>query len=546
MTNFNNENGLPQSSVSFAEMDGDGYLWLATQAGIVRYDGQRFRLFNNTNSPLVRNRYCVLGKDTKGRIYCIDDFGSISFYNSKTGFSKPSVRRMLAPTADGGLIDLNQFDFREMTPYINRLSYGANAYGLLSKYYKTVNGKGFLTFAIFLSGYVSNNKVRKVDSLDFHTGTHFAIASIGTKLFYINRKREFVLVDSSGARTYQTIPFAMPWRRLLNYYPAVTLHQQGDQVLLNVDGDIYEVALKGDKLEFRLLISIKDVPYITCIRYYPEQNLLIVGSNSKGLFLFKKEELAAAGKNNENPNAFYALAPYGDTQVVATTGTLPRSPRVLHTRDALNRYSILRDRGRYYWYSSGLALLRTDDRFRVLKRIPLSAWLSCVQEDEQGAIWIVEGAYTFGRVQADSIQHYQLKNREEKNIECFIPAGDQTFWLVGRGLCMWLDVKHHRQRIYHEFDKIELRTVLRDKQGNVWLGSYGQGYFLFRNGRFTKMPEDEMRYLKVVHSFLEDSKGFLWMTTNNGLFQCAVNDLIVMPTEKQDRYITIIMEKKAV
>jgi signal transduction histidine kinase len=90
---------------------------------------------------------------------------------------------------------------------------------------------------------------------------------------------------------------------------------------------------------------------------------------------------------------------------------------------------------------------------------------------------------------------------------------------------MWLDVKNHKQRIYHEFDNVELRTVYRDKKGNLWLGSYGQGYFLFRNGRFTKMPEDEAHHLKIVHCFLEDRKGFIWMTTNNGLFQCAVNDL---------------------
>ena len=90
---------------------------------------------------------------------------------------------------------------------------------------------------------------------------------------------------------------------------------------------------------------------------------------------------------------------------------------------------------------------------------------------------------------------------------------------------MWLDVKHHRQRIYHEFDNIELRTVYRDKQGNLWLGSYGQGYYLFRDGRFTKMPEDEAYRLKIVSCFLEDRKGFIWMTTNNGLFQCAVKDL---------------------
>jgi signal transduction histidine kinase len=39
------------------------------------------------------------------------------------------------------------------------------------------------------------------------------------------------------------------------------------------------------------------------------------------------------------------------------------------------------------------------------------------------------------------------------------------------------------------------------------------------------MPEDKTHALSSVHCFLEDNKGFIWMTTNNGLFQCATNDL---------------------
>jgi signal transduction histidine kinase len=139
-----------------------------------------------------------------------------------------------------------------------------------------------------------------------------------------------------------------------------------------------------------------------------------------------------------------------------------------------------------------------------------------------------QGLRDFGRVQGDTFQRYKLDSLEGRGIKTinnFIPAGNQTFWLVGYRLCIWLDVKHHRQRIYHEFDNIELRTAYIDKKGNLWLGSYGQGYFLFRNGRFIKMPEDKVHALSSVHCFLEDNKGFIWMTTNNGLFQCAVDDL---------------------
>jgi signal transduction histidine kinase len=523
VTNFNNENGLPQNSVNFAEMDNDGYLWLATQAGIVRYDGQRFRLFDNTNSSLQWNRYLMLGKDDNGRIYCMDAGLKISFYNNRTGFSKPKVMPNIVPATDGGIIDLNRLDMGGLTPFTKRTPYRYYSYEF--KYHSIDNKKGFLILHYFFAGYVSNGKVRRIDTIDHYPETHLAIGCIGSKLCYISQNRDFVLIDANGVRTHQKIPFAVPWNKLRSNATYVSFFRQKNQLLLNLDGDIYEVVMTGGELKFRHIIQVKDIPFITCIRYYPEQGLLVIGSNTKGLFLFKKQQLASVGKNPANPNAFYALVPYGNNQVIATTGILPHSPSVPGAEDALNRYSILRDHNRHYWYANGITLLETDDRFKVLKRVPLTAWLGCVQEDDQGTIWLNQGDRNFGQVRADTFQPYKLEGIERKSIFSFIPAGNQTFWLVGEGLCMWLDVKHHRQHIYHEFDNIQLRTAYLDKQGSLWLGSYGQGYFLFQNSRFKKMPEDEAQYLKVVNCFLEDRKGFIWMTTNNGLFQCAVNDL---------------------
>jgi len=525
MTNFNNENGLPQNSVIHVQMDDDGYLWLTTQAGIVRYDGQRFRLFNNTNSGLKRNRFIMLGKDNGGRIYCTDDHANISFYHTRTGFSRPIAMRDVVPTADGGLLALNQFDIRPFAPLLNRFSFKHEMYSFLFKYFGTGSGKGFMVMNYGFAGYVSSGKVRRLDTLNWHIGTHLAMAGIGDKLCYIDKSREFVLIDSNGVRTRQKIPFAVPWDKLQLYISAVAFFRHGDQLLINVDGDIYEVVLTGGKLEFLPLIGAKDIPFINCIRYYREQGLLVIGSNTSGLFLFKKQRMVSVGKNKSNPNAFYALALYGKDQVIATTGVLPNSPPVPGTSDALDRYSMVRDHNGHYWYSNQKRIQEADSRFRVLKKISLAEWLVCIQEDEQGVIWLSSGERTFGRIQTDTFQRYPLEGIAGKSIECFIPAGSQTFWVVGKGLCLWLDVKHRRQRIYHEFDHVELRSVYTDKQGNLWLGSYGQGYYLLRNRRFLKMPEDRAHALSIVHCFLEDNKGFIWMTTNNGLFQCAVNDL---------------------
>src|SRR5689334_15506965 len=55
---WNTDNGLPQNSVNAILQTRDGYLWLATSDGLVRYDGVRFTVFNKGNTDgILSNRF---------------------------------------------------------------------------------------------------------------------------------------------------------------------------------------------------------------------------------------------------------------------------------------------------------------------------------------------------------------------------------------------------------------------------------------------------------------------------------------------------------
>jgi C4-dicarboxylate-specific signal transduction histidine kinase/ligand-binding sensor domain-containing protein len=45
------QDGLPSNTVRDITQTADGYLWLATHAGLVRFDGERFKTFNTAGSP---------------------------------------------------------------------------------------------------------------------------------------------------------------------------------------------------------------------------------------------------------------------------------------------------------------------------------------------------------------------------------------------------------------------------------------------------------------------------------------------------------------
>ena len=49
------DDGLPQSGVAAICQTEDGYLWLATQEGLARYDGREFVVFDKYNTPEFRD-----------------------------------------------------------------------------------------------------------------------------------------------------------------------------------------------------------------------------------------------------------------------------------------------------------------------------------------------------------------------------------------------------------------------------------------------------------------------------------------------------------
>src|SRR5579864_7289398 len=49
------EEGLPQNSVQVILQTRDGYLWMGTEEGLVRFNGVQFTLFNKATTAAIRH-----------------------------------------------------------------------------------------------------------------------------------------------------------------------------------------------------------------------------------------------------------------------------------------------------------------------------------------------------------------------------------------------------------------------------------------------------------------------------------------------------------
>src|ERR1700754_303300 len=76
---FTTDNGLPSNGIKGLQWDDStGFLWIATEAGVTRYNGADFVTFDRENTPgLVSERMLFLLKNHDGRIYSSDEHGDI-------------------------------------------------------------------------------------------------------------------------------------------------------------------------------------------------------------------------------------------------------------------------------------------------------------------------------------------------------------------------------------------------------------------------------------------------------------------------------------
>ncbi|WP_341837244.1 two-component regulator propeller domain-containing protein [Chitinophaga pollutisoli] len=87
LQHFDNSSGLPQNSVNAIAADPEGYIWLATEGGLVRYDGLHFKLRNAEHPALRNNRFYYIFHNREDR------FSAMNYDNEVVLIENGEVRR---------------------------------------------------------------------------------------------------------------------------------------------------------------------------------------------------------------------------------------------------------------------------------------------------------------------------------------------------------------------------------------------------------------------------------------------------------------------
>lgn len=84
--NYTTLNGLPSNTVYYTLQDSKGYMWFATDKGIVRFNGKEFKVFT-TIDGLSDNEFFDIYEDSKHRIWFTSFNGEPTFYENGIFYS---------------------------------------------------------------------------------------------------------------------------------------------------------------------------------------------------------------------------------------------------------------------------------------------------------------------------------------------------------------------------------------------------------------------------------------------------------------------------
>ena len=90
---FTTENGLPSTSITYIYQDSFGFVWIATENGLVRYDGARFVTYShreNDPSSLAHDFVTSLTEDKKGNLF-VSTYMGVQVYNYDTNTFSANV-----------------------------------------------------------------------------------------------------------------------------------------------------------------------------------------------------------------------------------------------------------------------------------------------------------------------------------------------------------------------------------------------------------------------------------------------------------------------
>jgi ligand-binding sensor domain-containing protein/signal transduction histidine kinase len=492
--------GLPQDFVQAITQTQDGYLWIGTLGGLVRFDGVRFTLFDSANTPGL--------KDSRITALCRGGGQSLWIGTAAGGVSRLERGAIIAFEPVGEPPD------RSMK-YVRSLFEARDG-----SLWVGTSGGGIRRFR-------NGHRVRNEEpSSPGHTIT--AIHEDHHGALWIGTTTEGITVlQRASALRYTTASGALPH----NWVHAIYEDSAG-AIWVGTRGGLTRIQ-DGQPTVFT---RKNGFPAAEARAVWEDQDRnLWVGTMGQGLIRWSHGRFVSlAGEGSLSDDNVISL--YEDQEGSLWVGTqkgLNRLKDVAFTsysrRDGLSHEqvnSLLRSRDDSVWIGTdGGGLNRfKDGQVRVFtKHDGLgSDYIGPLFESRDGSIWVGGDGY-ISHIRRGRITSYPTDPAGQGHFVSILGEDAQDRLVVSIADQPLLRFDAGRLVPYHPATAARHYrfSMLRDREGTLWFGTV-EGLARFKDGRYTVFTQKDGLPDDTVHSVYEDAEGTLWIATIGGL--CRFRD----------------------
>lgn len=538
------EDGLPQNSVQALIQDRIGYLWIGTQEGLVRFDGNRFTVFDTGNTPGLRSGdvRAVL-QDRGGHLWvgthgggltCLFQGGGSKTFTVREGLVHDQVlclaedrRGAIWVGTEGGISILEG----------DRLRTWAPARDIPDKAVKVLRADASGALWVGTGDGLFRIDGERVDSFSKADG----LLSAEILGITVDSHETIWVCTRGGLHRFLGGRFASYTRK--DGLP----HDIVWTALEDRDGNLW-VGTSAGLCRFKPgaceNFGVKDgLSYDLAWNLLEDaEGSLWVGTSSFGLNRFKDGKFITYGER-EGLSAEYAWCVLQDRSGALWVGTdLGGLNRIeggkvttYGERDGLCYVevgSLCEDRRGALWIGTprGISKLEAGRFTSYGERDGLAnTWIRTLVEDREGTVWAGTHGGGLARWTGSRFSMFTTADGLSSNYVRTIlqdRAGDLWVGTNGGGLSQIrggkvIGVYTKAQGLPSDF----VYSLHEDAGGVLWIGTAGGGLCRFKSGRFATVTTREGLFNDLVFRILEDDAGRLWMSCNKGIFSVARKDL---------------------
>jgi len=488
---WTSDSGLPQNSITTILQTHDGYLWLGTQEGLVRFDGVRFTVFDTRNTPAMNDDWVQALLESRdgtlwiGTVTGLARYKKGEFLPPLTGGLESAIVTALLEKRDGSVwiassLGITRMDAAGMHTYSTDAGLTGGRVNALAE-----DAEGYLWAggpwgaARFES---ANGRFQLWTVRDGFPGVVLTLLpDTDTAAFWAGTARGLVRVEGGVTRLYGAAEgLTHPFVRALARDRHGNLWVATDGGLFRFrDGRFVRYGESEGVSSNRILSLLED-----------REGSLWVGTSDGGLDRFREQRIATYTAS-EGLSDGKVWSVFEDSRGILWAGT---------AEGVLNR------------------LAPGSDRFEPVASVGAS--IMAIAEDARGGLWIGTRGAGLAHLEGARLRRYTAADGLSGNwVSTVLVDRRGAVWAgtMGSGVNRFENGKWTNYRRADGLGADAVFSLFEDRAGDLWIGTFGGGVTRLSEGRFQTFTTKDGLPHDVVVSTFQDSEGTYWFSTRGGL-----------------------------